>query len=198
MNFFPCIPDILFLPLCNYELESVKQVKWFLSSLIIIDTFIYTSFISRTQTQWRISCKLRSYTKYLAIIIIKWHTHGWQSGCHSVSRTGGGCVGGVSGQGVCLQSSFHLMVVWFLCSWEMHAWLLRDVSLTIVHVHNSVQSVQWVVYQFKPSTYGCYPTKMAVWGQNMYVLCVMYVGLCHFKQSCCLTPWSCCSMCVCV
>lgn len=130
-------------------------------------------FISRTQTQWRISCKLRPYIKYLAII--RWHTHGWQSGCYSVSRTGGGCVGGISGQEVCLQSSFHVRVVWCLCSWETHAWLLQDVSLTIVHVHNSVQSVQWVVYEFKLSTYGCYPTKMAVWGQNMYVLCVMYV-----------------------
>lgn len=98
-------------------------------------------------------------------------------------------------------SSIMLYSVWFLCSWETHAWLHQDVSLTIVHVHNSVQSVQWVVYQFKPSTYGCYPTKMAVWGQNMHVLCVMYV--CFFSLntkslSVTLGPLQCavCSVCV--
>lgn len=113
----------------RYSCFCVRPRGQMVSELSYHYRYLYLHlFISRTQTQWRISCKLRPYTKYLAIIIIRWHTHGWQSGCYSVSRTGGGCVGGVSGQGVCLQSSFHVIVVWFLCSWETHAWLLQDVS----------------------------------------------------------------------
>lgn len=117
-----------------------------------------------------------------------------------MSRTGGEWVGSRGG-GCVFNAPLMLYSVWFLCSRETRAWLHQDVSLTIVHVHNSVQSVQWVVYQFKPSTYGCYPTKMAVWGQNMYVLCVKYV--CFFSLntkslSVTLGPLQCavCSVCV--
>lgn len=98
-----------------------------------------------------------------------------------MSRTGGEWVG-PRGRGGVFNAPSVLNFVWFLCSRETHAWLHQDVSLRFVHVHNSVQSVQWVVYQFKPSTYGCYPTKMAVWGQNMCVLCVMYVCFFQFKH----------------
>lgn len=69
--FFPAIDLVqILLPLRDWELESVRdtKVKWVKEFSYRCRHFYLHLLISRTQTQWRITCKLRPCTKYLAII----------------------------------------------------------------------------------------------------------------------------------
>lgn len=69
--FFPAVDLVqTLLPLRDWELESVRdtKVKWFQEFSYRCRYLYLHLFISRTQTRWRITCKLRPCTKYLAII----------------------------------------------------------------------------------------------------------------------------------